>query len=116
MAYVIGERCADVVDRGCVRECPVGRIHEGGHALCIHPDECVDRGACVSACPVEAIYYEDDPPAELKAYHGDSAAFFFHAIPGHDLPLRSPGGAAKISPAAVDAPLVARLPKRSIQR
>ena len=32
--------------------------------LYIHPDECVDCGACEPVCPVEAIYYEDDLPDE----------------------------------------------------
>ncbi|WP_455431073.1 4Fe-4S dicluster domain-containing protein, partial [Saezia sanguinis] len=27
--------------------------------LYIHPDECVDCGACEPVCPVEAIFYED---------------------------------------------------------
>jgi ferredoxin len=28
--------------------------------LYIHPDECVDCGACEPVCPVEAIFYEND--------------------------------------------------------
>jgi len=31
--------------------------------LYIHPDECIDCGACVPACPVEAIFPEADVPA-----------------------------------------------------
>ena len=34
--------------------------------LVIDPDECIDCGACITECPVEAIYYEDDvPDAEI---------------------------------------------------
>ena len=36
--------------------------------LYINPDECIDCGACEPACPVTAIFAEDDVP-------GDQAAF-----------------------------------------
>ena len=77
MTYVIGKPCVDVMDRACVEECPVDCIYEGGRALYIHPDECVDCGACEPVCPVEAIYYEDDLPEDLQPYQADNAAFFF---------------------------------------
>ncbi|MGH8882815.1 MAG: ferredoxin [Stackebrandtia sp.] len=115
MTYVIGEPCVDVMDRGCVEECPVDCIYEGGRALYIHPDECVDCGACVPVCPVDAIYYEDDLPAEWEGHLDDNAAFFFESLPGADEPLGSPGGATKVGALQVDAPLVRRLPHRSTQ-
>jgi ferredoxin len=35
--------------------------------LYIHPDECIDCGACVPACPVAAIYDSpDSTPASQK--------------------------------------------------
>lgn len=110
MAYVIGKPCVDVMDRACVEECPVDCIYEGGRALYIHPDECVDCGACEPVCPVEAIYYEDDLPDDLQPYQADNAAFFAETLPGRDEPLGSPGGAAKVGPLGVDTPLVASLP------
>ena len=36
--------------------------------LFIHPDECIDCGACVPACPVEAIYAQDEVPDKWKNY------------------------------------------------
>ncbi len=64
MTYVIAAPCIDVMDRGCVEECPVDCIYEGARSLYIHPDECIDCGACEPVCPVEAISYESDvPPA-----------------------------------------------------
>src|SRR5690242_12087690 len=98
------------MDRACVEECPVDCIYEGGRSLYIHPDECVDCGACEPVCPVEAIYYEDDLPADLEPYQADNAAFFTDTLPGRDGPLGSPGGAAKVGPVGADAPLVASLP------
>jgi NAD-dependent dihydropyrimidine dehydrogenase PreA subunit len=115
MTYVIGKPCVDVLDRACVEECPVDCIYEGGRALYIHPDECVDCGACEPVCPVEAIYYEDDLPEDLQPYQADNAAFFFDTLPGRNEPLGSPGGAAKVGPLGVDAPLVASLPEQDSQ-
>ncbi|GFG76242.1 ferredoxin [Mycobacterium botniense] len=111
MTYVIGKPCVDVMDRACVEECPVDCIYEGGRSLYIHPDECVDCGACEPVCPVQAIYYEDDLPEELQPYRADNAAFFYETLPGRDEPLGSPGGAAKLGRLGVDTPLVAGLPQ-----
>jgi NAD-dependent dihydropyrimidine dehydrogenase PreA subunit len=54
MTYVIDAPCIDVEDSACVEECPVDRIYVGARTLYIHPDECVDCGACAPMCPVEA--------------------------------------------------------------
>lgn len=76
MAYVITEPCIGTKDTACVDVCPVDCIHprkdEGDHSaadmLFIHPDECIDCGACVPACPVEAIYAMDEVPDQWKSY------------------------------------------------
>jgi NAD-dependent dihydropyrimidine dehydrogenase PreA subunit len=107
VTYVIAEPCVDVLDRACVEECPVDCIYEGGRALYIHPDECVDCGACEPVCPVEAIYYEDDVPEQWTAFTDDNAAFFAEVLPGRTEPLGSPGGAAKLGRLGTDTPLVA---------
>jgi ferredoxin len=93
-----------------VDECPVDCIYEGSRALYIHPDECIDCGACEPVCPVQAIYYEYDLPEAFTAYTDDNAAFFTDTLPGRPEPIGSPGGAAKLGPIGVDAPLVASLP------
>ncbi len=36
--------------------------------LVIDPDECIDCAVCVPECPVNAIYAEDDLPADQKAF------------------------------------------------
>ena len=107
MTYVISEPCIDVVDRACVEECPVDCIYEGSRALYIHPDECVDCGACEPVCPVEAIYYEDDLPDKWQIYTEDNSRFFAEALPGRAQPLGSPGGAGRLGPTGVDTELVA---------
>ncbi len=87
MTYVIALPCVDLKDRACIDECPVDCIYEGDRMLYIHPDECVDCGACEPVCPVEAIYYEDD--------------------------VGSPGGAAKVGVIHKDHPLIDALPPQS---
>ena len=95
MTYVIALPCVDLKDKACIEECPVDCIYEGERMLYIHPDECVDCGACEPVCPVEAIYYEDDVPAEWSDYTAANAEFFNE--------LGSPGGAAKLGLIASDA-------------
>ena len=102
MTYVIALPCVDVKDKACIEECPVDCIYEGDRMLYIHPDECVDCGACEPVCPVEAIFYEDDVPEEMKPFTQANVDFF------ND--LGSPGGAAKLGPQDFDAPMVAALP------
>ncbi|MFJ6070864.1 ferredoxin [Streptomyces sp. NPDC093065] len=102
MTYVIAQPCVDVKDRACVDECPVDCIYEGRRSLYIHPDECVDCGACEPVCPVEAIFYEEDVPAQWHAYTRANAEFFDS--------LGAPGGATKLGPVEQDHPVVAALP------
>lgn len=107
MAYTIAEPCVDVMDRACVEECPVDCIYEGKRTLYIHPDECVDCGACEPVCPVEAIFYEDDVPDEWSEYIQTNIDFFDK--------LGSPGGSASIGPQDYDTPFIAALPPRQDQ-
>lgn len=115
MTYVIAEPCIDVVDRACVDECPVDCIYEGSRSLYIHPDECIDCGACEPVCPVQAIFYEDDVPDEWTQYTDDNARFFDTSLPGRQAPLGSPGGAAKIGIVGADTTLVTDFPRRQTE-
>ena len=79
MTYVIAEPCVDLLDKACIEECPVDCIYEGGRMLYIHPDECVDCGACEPVCPVEAIFYEDDLPEQVARLHPGQRRLLRHA-------------------------------------
>ena len=68
MPYVITEACVGTKDKACVDVCPVDCIYEGEQQLYIHPDECIDCGACEPECPVTAIFPEEDVPADMKQY------------------------------------------------
>lgn len=105
VTYVISQSCVDLKDKACVEECPVDCIYEGERMLYIHPDECVDCGACEPVCPVESIFYEDDVPEQYKDYTAANAEFFDE--------LGSPGGASKLGLIPRDAAIVAALPPQA---
>lgn len=57
MSYIIGSKCIDVKDGVCIEVCPIDKcITEGENSMYINPELCVDCGACIYECPVEAIY------------------------------------------------------------
>ena len=71
MTYTITQPCIDVLDQSCVDVCPVDCIHyeEGTDRMdYIDPDECIDCGACEPACPVSAIFAEDDVPEDQEIF------------------------------------------------
>jgi len=103
MSYIISSPCVGVCDTACVAVCPVDCIHgpvsatnSGGEVkelkekenglkdmqLYIDPDVCIDCGACVPECPVDAIYVsEADVPANEKEFIKKNYEFF-----GRDCP------------------------------
>ncbi len=79
MAYVITSPCIDVQDQSCVEVCPVDCIHfdEGEDRMLFNnPDECIDCGACEPACPVTAIFAEDDVPADQAVFKGINSGWY----------------------------------------
>jgi ferredoxin len=68
MTHVVAEPCFNCKYTDCVVVCPVECFYEGQSMLYIHPDECIDCEACVPECPVEAIFHEDNLPAEWAEY------------------------------------------------
>lgn len=84
MPHYITEPCIGTKDTACVDVCPVDCIHprkdEEGFAateqLYIHPGECIDCGACIPACPVEAIYDDDGLPEKYQKYIEINKAYY----------------------------------------
>jgi ferredoxin len=93
MAYVVTKACIGTKDRACVEVCPVDCFYDiqdpglngkygvewadgdTGHSnkrnagmLMIHPDECINCGACEPECPVEAIFEDSGVPQELDEF------------------------------------------------
>jgi len=84
MAYVIAQPCIGVKDTACITVCPVDCIHPGkdsgvfdqAEQLYIHPTDCICCNLCVSECPVNAIFSEEDIPAEWEDFIEKNRAYF----------------------------------------
>lgn len=82
MSHIIGKNCISICDTGCVDVCPVDCIHGpiekknsgreiqdlkknnefhsiNNPQLYINPIECINCGACIVECPVDAIYHSE---------------------------------------------------------
>jgi len=68
MTYVVAENCIKCKYTDCVEVCPVDCFHEGPNFLVIDPEECIDCNLCVSECPAEAIFPEDDVPEGQRQF------------------------------------------------
>lgn len=68
MTHVVTESCIRCRYTDCVDVCPVDCFREGPNFLSIDPDECIDCAVCVAECPVNAIYAEEDVPADQQAF------------------------------------------------
>ena len=92
MPYVITEKCKEELSFSCVDVCPVDCIHQAegyelddegkekmkaaGEQLYINPEDCIECGACVAECPVEAIFPDDELPEEDEKSIAVNAARF----------------------------------------
>ena len=68
MTYVVTESCIKCKYTDCVEVCPVDCFHEGPNFLVIDPEECIDCTLCEPECPVNAIFLEDDLPADQEKF------------------------------------------------
>ncbi len=107
MAYVIGQACIDELAGLCADACPVDCIYEGGRRRYIQPDECIECGACLPVCPVQAITSAQNAPPEWAE---DNARFFNEVLPGRSSPLGSPGSASSVGTIDSDTELTASTP------
>lgn len=83
MSYIIGSKCVSICDTACVEVCPVDCIHgpldnDGmgveaknmskeelqNQQLYINPEDCIECGACLPECPVEAIFDSEEEAIE----------------------------------------------------
>lgn len=68
MTHVVTEACVMHKYQDCVAVCPVEAFREADDYLVIDPDECIDCAACVTECPVEAIFADTDVPDDQEAW------------------------------------------------
>ncbi|MEJ9080414.1 MULTISPECIES: FAD-dependent oxidoreductase [Gordonia] len=82
MSHVITQSCCN--DAGCVAACPVNCIHptpdEPAFAtadmLYVDPATCIDCGACVPECPVDAIVHADALRPNQQVFVDINAAYY----------------------------------------
>lgn len=68
MTHVVTENCIKCKYTDCVDVCPVDCFREGPNFLVIDPDECIDCAVCIPECPANAIFAEEDVPADQLAF------------------------------------------------
>lgn len=68
MTFVVTSNCNGCRFTDCVAVCPVDCFHGDDTMLYIDPDTCIDCGACVPECPVEAIFDEGSLPEDLSIW------------------------------------------------
>ncbi len=86
MAYVVTNRCVGSKAKACVPVCPIGCFFEGEKQMYIHPDLCIDCGACAESCPLQAIYIDFEVPEKDRASIQENADFFRLGLPGSTEP------------------------------
>lgn len=68
MTFVVTDNCIKCKYTDCVDVCPVDCFREGPNFLVIDPDECIDCAVCIPECPANAIFAEEDVPADQLAF------------------------------------------------
>lgn len=68
MTFVVTENCINCKHTTCVAVCPTDAFKEGPNFLVIDPELCIDCNLCPVECPIDAIFEEDDVPAEQKHF------------------------------------------------
>src|SRR5438034_11797398 len=76
MAYVIAAPCYTTKDKACVPACHVESSYEGAKMLYSQPEDCIDCGASVEPCPVQAIFPANELPEKWKFYIEVNKNFF----------------------------------------
>jgi ferredoxin len=86
MPHVVCQPCYDCKYTDCVVPCPVECFYQDAHLLYIHPDDCINCEACVTECPVHAIFIAEAVPDPWKSFlqlNADRARALKDARAGH---------------------------------
>ncbi|MBK1787106.1 FAD-dependent oxidoreductase [Prauserella cavernicola] len=112
MTFVINQGCCK--DSSCIPVCPVQCIRPRPgdpdftttEQLYIDPATCIDCGACMDECPVDAIHSEFDLPEQLSDYLDINAGYFeenpiAESLPPDPVHRKLPAGHTGLSVAIV---------------
>src|SRR5476651_1292293 len=75
-ACVVTSPCIGTKDGACAKVCPVNCFYDAGEMLVVNPDECISCGACVSECPVSALFMMEDVPESETPFIARNRMFF----------------------------------------
>jgi ferredoxin len=71
MTHIINDTCKACKDTACQAVCPVDCIYPfhttDTEQYYVQPEECIDCGLCIDACPVTAIAHQEEVPASRNA-------------------------------------------------
>ncbi len=94
MPYVINQECLAEQYADCVDVCPVNCIYPGDYKgekfMVIDPDICIDCGACLPECPVEAIVATVDEAPEWGKVNAELSPLFKNNAPVTPRPPNDP--------------------------
>ena len=83
MSYWIAEPCIGTKDTACVGRLPPWTAStsdeedfEEATQLYIDPDTCIDCGACEPACPVTAIFPDEELPDKWAEYRDINTNYY----------------------------------------
>ncbi len=78
MTHVVTGRCVDCRYTDCCAVCPVDCFYEikEPQMLVIDPETCIDCDICQEACPVNAIWPEDELPSEYAEWKDLNAELY----------------------------------------
>jgi len=94
MSYVITEKCLGERYSSCVSVCPVDCIHPGDYKgevfMIINPETCIDCGACVPECPIDAIVDSVDKDPEYGKINAELTPQFINNPAAEERPKNDP--------------------------
>ena len=94
MTFVITDKCLGERYATCVAVCPVDCMHPGEYKgevfLIINPEECIDCGACLPECPIEAIVETEEESPEWAVINKDLTPSFKQNAPVTPRPANDP--------------------------
>ncbi len=78
MTHIVTGRCISCRYTDCVAVCPVDCFFEikEPHMLVIDPDTCIDCELCQEACPVNAIWPDEELPPEFEEWTAKNRDLF----------------------------------------
>ena len=80
MTYVINEKCLGERYATCVSVCPVDCMYPGEYKgevfMVIDPEICIDCGACLPECPIEAIVETPEEASDWAPINAELTPLF----------------------------------------